>query len=394
MAGHNAMDSAASADRAVALTEALIARASVTPSDAGCQSQIAAHLESAGFTIEWLPRGEVTNLLATRGQSGPLLLFVGHTDVVPPGPAADWQSSPFAPTRRNGCLYGRGSADMKTSVAAFVTACETLAATPSAIDSLRIAIALTSDEEGPAQDGIRAIAPVIADRLGTIDWCLVGEPSSQSTLGDTIRVGRRGSLSGEITVTGRQGHVAYPDQADNPLHRLTPVLAELVNVQWDTGTDEFPPTQLQVTGIDTDTDAGNVIPGRASARFNLRYSPATTAEALQQRIAQTLDAHAPTAAIDWHHSAVPFAGDAGPLRQAVIDVIAAQTGAAPIANTAGGTSDGRFIAPLGAEVVEFGPVNQSIHQVDEHVALAAIGQLTEAYEAIIRRLGRSAPLPD
>ena len=394
MAANDTMDAATRANRALALTEALIARASVTPGDAGCQPRIAEHLAAAGFDIEWLPRGEVTNMLATRGQSGPLLLFVGHTDVVPPGPAADWQSPPFEPVRRDGCLFGRGSADMKASVAAFVTACETVAATPEAIDGLRIAVALTSDEEGPAQDGMRAIAPILAARLGTIDWCLVGEPSSQTTLGDTLRVGRRGSLSGEIIVTGRQGHVAYPDQADNPLHRLAPILADLVDTQWDNGTDEFPPTQLQLTGIDADTDAGNVIPGRASARFNLRYSPAISAETLQQRITHTLQAHAPAATVQWHHSAVPFASEAGPLRQTIREVIEARTGTPPVANTAGGTSDGRFIAPLGAEVVEFGPVNQSIHQVDEHVAVDAIGQLTEAYAAIIRRLGRSVRPPD
>ena len=381
------------ADRAVALTEALIARPSVTPDDAGCQPMLAEYLAAAGFDIEWLPRGEVTNMLATRGRSGPLLLFVGHTDVVPPGPAAGWQSPPFEPTRRDGCLFGRGSADMKASVAAFITACEAVAAAPEAIDGLRIAVALTSDEEGPAQDGIRAIAPILAERLGTIDWCLVGEPSSRTTLGDTIRVGRRGSLSGEITVIGRQGHVAYPDQADNPVHRLAPVLADLVGTRWDGGTDEFPPTRLQITGLDTDTDAGNVIPGRASARFNLRYSPAISAETLQQRITDTLRAHAPAATLQWHHSAVPFASEAGALRQTIRDVIEARTGAPPVANTAGGTSDGRFIAPLGAEVVEFGPVNQSIHQIDEHVAVDAIGQLTEAYVAVIRRLGRIARPP-
>lgn len=394
MAAGDTVRTADSADRALALTEALIERRSVTPADAGCQSLIADHLTAVGFGIEWLPRGDVTNMLATRGQSGPLLLFVGHTDVVPPGPVDSWQSPPFEPTRRDGHLFGRGSADMKTSVAAFVTACEAVATVPEATEGLRIAIALTSDEEGPAQDGIKAIAPILGKRLGTIDWCLVGEPSSQTTLGDTIRVGRRGSLSGEIAVTGRQGHVAYPDQADNPVHRLAPALADLVSAQWDDGTDEFPPTRLQITGIDTDTDAGNVVPGRASARFNLRYSPASTAEALQGRIAATLEGHAPLATIDWHHSAVPFASEAGPLRETISDVIRDQTGNAPIANTAGGTSDGRFIAPLGAEVVEFGPVNRSIHQVDENIAVDAIGQLTEAYTAVIRRLARIARRPD
>ena len=384
------MDARVSTQQAIALTEALIARASVTPDDAGCQTLVAEHLAAAGFAIDWLPRGPVSNLLATRGQDGPVLLFVGHTDVVPPGPADAWSSPPFEPTWRDDQLYGRGSADMKASVAAFVTACE--AAT--AATGLRIAVALTSDEEGPAQEGIRAIAPLIAERLGGIDWCLVGEPSSQNQLGDTIRVGRRGSLSGEIAVTGRQGHVAYPAQADNPLHRLMPLMAELAVTRWDDGTREFPPTGLQITGVDAATDAINVIPGHASARFNLRYSPASTAEDLQQRIQAMADAHAPGATIDWKHSAQPFASEPGALRRAIEAVITRRRGVAPRADTAGGTSDGRFIAPLGAEVVEFGPVNQSIHQVDEHVALDAIGQLARDYAEIIQRLAQPGPRQD
>jgi len=375
---------------AIALAQALIARASVTPDDAGCQTMIAEQLAEAGFAIEWMPRGKVTNLLATRGQTGPVLLFVGHTDVVPPGPADDWTSPPFEPTRRDGRLYGRGSADMKTSVAAFVTACLTLPASA----NLRLAIALTSDEEGPARDGIRAIAPVIDERLGGIDWCLVGEPSSRTQLGDTVRVGRRGSLSGAVTVNGRQGHVAYPDQADNALHRLLALMAELSNTHWDDGSGDFPPTRLQVTGIDAATDAGNVIPGQASARFNLRYAPASTAESLQRRIRAIADRHAPAAAIDWDHSAAPFASEPGRLRQAINTVIARRRGQPPQANTAGGTSDGRFIAPLGAEVVEFGPVNETIHQADEHVALEAIDQLAADYAAIIQYLDEPDRTPD
>ena len=374
------------------LAEALIARASVTPADAGCQALLADRLATAGYRIEWLPRGEVSNLLAVRGDSGPVLLFVGHTDVVPSGPSAAWQSPPFEPTRRDGRLYGRGSADMKTSVAAFVTACERLAKA-GADSGMRIALALTSDEEGPAEHGIQAIAPDLAARLGGIDWCLVGEPSSEARLGDTIRVGRRGSLSGEIVVPGRQGHVAYPDQADNPLHRLAPVLAELTASTWDAGTDAFPPTTLQLTGIDADTDAVNVTPGRATARFNLRYSPASTAAGLRAGIEAVVSAHAPQARIAWRHSANPYASEAGALREAVTATIREQTGQTPAASTAGGTSDGRFIAPLGAEVVEFGPVNASIHQIDEHVDLATPGQLSEAYEAIIRRLARPSRQP-
>lgn len=383
---------------ALELAEALIARPSITPEDAGCQALIAERLTALGFAIHRLPHGEVSNLLALRepaegaAADAPLLLFLGHTDVVPTGPAEAWQSDPFTPTRRDGRLYGRGAADMKGSVAAWLAACERL------IDAgdggmLRLGVLLTSDEEGPARDGIRAVAPTLTELTGPIDWCLVGEPSSEHILGDTIRVGRRGSLSASLTVSGRQGHVAYPALADNPLHRLAPILAALVTEHWDGGTAAFPPTTLQVTGIETDTDAGNVIPGEAVARFNLRFSPASTAAGLQARVEAVVAEHAPGATIDWHLSAEPFESEPGPLRHAIMTTVEAHTGQTPTANTAGGTSDGRFIAPLGAEVVELGPVNASIHQVNESVGLEELQALSELYEAVIRRLAETTHPP-
>ena len=380
----------------LALAEALIARPSITPDDAGCQALLAERLAALGFALHSLPQGEVSNLLALRSPDSagatdsrtPLLLFLGHTDVVPTGPVEAWQSEPFTPSIRDGRLYGRGAADMKGSVAAWVTACERLLESE-ALGGLRLGILLTSDEEGPANDGIRAIAPTLTYLTGPIEWCLVGEPSSEHTLGDTIRIGRRGSLSGTVTVTGRQGHVAYPALADNSLHRVTTLLAELVAEEWDHGTPAFPPTTLQVTGIDADTDASNVIPGESSARFNLRFSPASTATELQARITDIVNRHAPSARIDWHLSAEPFSSEPGALREAITACVQAQLGLTPRGNTAGGTSDGRFIAPLGAEVVEIGPVNASIHQVDESIGIAELEALSELYEAIIRRLAAS-----
>ncbi len=377
----------------LALAEALIARASVTPADAGCQALIGGRLKDLGFSLHDLSRGEVSNLLALQDEgsdAAPLLLFLGHTDVVPPGPDSAWSSPPFTPTRRNGKLYGRGAADMKGSVAAWIAACERLLAT-GPLPELRLGVLLTSDEEGPATHGIRAVAEELLVHTGPIDWCLVGEPSSARALGDTIRVGRRGSLSGTLRVPGRQGHVAYPALADNPLHRLAPVLAELVTEQWDTGTAVFPATTLQLTGIDTDTDASNVIPGEAVARFNLRFSPASTASALRGRIGAIVQRHAPAATLEWWLSAEPFESEPGALRAAISASVAERCGITPEANTAGGTSDGRFIAPLGAEVVELGPVNATIHQVDECVDIAELEALSGLYEDIIRRLARLHP---
>ena len=377
----------------LALTKALIDRPSVTPADAGCQPLIAERLEALGWHTQSLNHGEVSNLLCLSPGHGPLLLFLGHTDVVPAEPQDAWRSPPFTATARDGVLYGRGAADMKSSVAAFITACERTTRGWGDL-GIRIGVLLTSDEEGPARDGIRALAPTLSGHTGVIDWCLVGEPSSQESLGDVIRIGRRGSLSGDITLSGRQGHVAYPDLADNALHHLSDFLSALIAEHWDDGTADFPPTHLEVTGIETDTDASNVIPGQAIARFNLRFSPASTKASLTQRIEALARQHSPTAVINWNLSAEPFISAPGLLRAVVAEVITANTGQVPIGNTAGGTSDGRFIAPLGAEVVEFGPINASIHQVDEHIVIAELNQLSACYEEIIKRLAHSSQKTD
>ncbi|PWG63899.1 succinyl-diaminopimelate desuccinylase [Sediminicurvatus halobius] len=367
------------------LARALIRRPSVTPEDAGCQALIAERLAPLDFAAETLRFGEVTNLWLRRGEAAPLLVFLGHTDVVPPGPEARWRHPPFEPALEDGLLYGRGAADMKGSVAAFVTACERVFGAAEGVSG-SVALLLTSDEEGPARDGTRRVAETLAARGEGIDWCLVGEPSSEARFGDVIKVGRRGSLNGWLTVRGRQGHVAYPHLADNPVHRLAPLLAELVAMEWDRGTDEFPPTTFQISNLEAGTGAGNVIPGEARVAFNLRFSPASTAAGLEARIAAMVAAHGLDAELAWQRSAEPFASEPGPLRAALIDAVTAETGEPPRPSTAGGTSDGRFIAPLGAEVVELGPRNATIHQVDEHVAAADLDALSHVYEAVIRRL--------
>lgn len=370
----------------VDLARALIRRPSVTPEDGGCQPLIAERLAPHGFVAETLRFGEVTNLWLRRGGTGPLLVFLGHTDVVPPGPESRWRHPPFEPAVEAGRLYGRGAADMKGSIAAFVTACERVFGAAGAPGGGSVAVLLTSDEEGPARDGTRRVAEALARRGERIDWCLVGEPSSETRVADTIKVGRRGSLNGSLTVHGRQGHVAYPQLADNPVHRLAPLLAELVATDWDPGTDAFPPTTLQVTAVEAGTGAGNVIPGEVTVTFNLRFSPASTAAGLERRIAAMVQAHGVNAELEWQRSAEPFGSEPGPLRTALEDAVTAETGEPPRPSTAGGTSDGRFIAPLGAEVVELGPRNATIHQVDEHVATADLDSLSRIYEAVIRRL--------
>jgi succinyl-diaminopimelate desuccinylase len=364
----------------------LIARRSVTPDDAGCQALVAGRLRRAGFAIETLRFGEVDNLWATHGDGeGPVLVLLGHTDVVPPGPREAWASDPFVPEVRDGVLYGRGAADMKGSVAAFVVAVERfVAAHPRHAGT--VAMLLTSDEEGDAIDGVRRVADVFRERGQRIDWCVTGEPSSKKTLGDLLRVGRRGTLSATLTVKGVQGHVAYPEKARNPIHQALPALAGLAARRWDEGYASFPPTSLQVSNFNAGTGANNVIPGEARVLFNLRYNPNWSAAGLETECEQVLRAHGLDYAIDWHRGGESFHTPEGPLRAAAREVLARFAGGAPEESTGGGTSDARFIAPLGAQCIEVGPVNASIHKVDEHVSVADLEALPDLYLALLERL--------
>ncbi len=368
----------------LALASELISRPSVTPDDAGCQALIAQRLEKAGFAIESLRFGEVDNLWATHGQGGPVLVLLGHTDVVPPGPFHAWTSDPFVPTVRDGVLYGRGAADMKGSVAAFVVAAERfVAAHPDHPGTL--AVLLTSDEEGDAIDGVRRVAQTFRDRGQRIDWCITGEPSSTERLGDLLRVGRRGSLSGTLTVKGVQGHVAYPHKARNPIHLAAPALAELAARHWDDGYESFPPTSLQVSNIHAGTGANNVIPGEVQVLFNLRYNPHWDATRLEAEVTAMLDRHGLDYTLAWHRSGEPFYTPEGRLRATAREVLSEFAGAPPEESTGGGTSDARFIAPLGAQCIEVGPVNASIHQVDEHVRVADLEALPALYLRLVER---------
>lgn len=371
------------------LTCELIRRRSLTPDDAGCMTVVAGRLEARGFRCEDLSFREVANLWATHGQGGPVLAFLGHVDVVPSGPESQWTSPPFEPTVREGRLYGRGAADMKSGVAAMVVALEQfVAAHPDHRGT--VALLLTSDEEGPINvDGVRRVARLFRETGRRIDWCVVGEPSSQERLGDLIRVGRRGSLSLKLTAHGVQGHVAYPDKAKNPIHVLAPVLAELAATRWDEGNADFPPTTFQISNIHGGTGALNVIPGSVMVDANFRFGTASSAESLRERTEAMLKKSGIDHAIEWNLSGEPFhSPEGGKLRETVIDVCRELCGIEPEPSTGGGTSDGRFIAPLGAEVVEIGPVNATIHKIDEHVALDDLERLPAIHFAIAKRLLR------
>ena len=367
------------------LTEDLIRRRSVTPEDTGCMELIAARLEPLGFNAEYLDFGETKNLWLRRGEAGPLFVFLGHTDVVPPGPLENWTSPPFDPTIRDGKLFGRGAADMKGSIAAMTTALEAfIAGHPNHRGS--IAVLLTSDEEGDAKDGIVKVVDVLKARREKIDWCLVGEPSSFDRLGDVIRVGRRGSLCAVLRVFGVQGHVAYPDKADNPIHRFAPALAELTAEVWDEGNEFFPPTRFQVSNLNGGTGADNVIPGHLDVLFNFRFSTCLTEEQIKARVHAILDKHGLRYELTWRLSGAPFLTTQTDLVDAVQQALLAVTGQPARADTGGGTSDGRFIAPTGAQVVELGPLNASIHKIDENTPVEDLETLSKVYRQVLVNL--------
>ncbi|TVS13972.1 MAG: succinyl-diaminopimelate desuccinylase [Wenzhouxiangella sp.] len=377
---------AASGADVLALARALISRPSVTPDDAGCCELIAGRLEAAGMATEFVDVGEVRNLLAVHGSGAPHLMLLGHTDVVPPGPEQAWTSPPFEPAVRNGFLHGRGAADMKGSVAAFVVALERfLTEVPGHAGT--VSLLLTSDEEGVARDGVRAMVPVLKQRGLLPDFCLVGEPSSRDHLGDEIRIGRRGSIQARLTVRGVQGHTAYAHAADNPVHRAGPLLAELGGLVFEDGDPFFPPTKLQISNVRAGTGAENVTPGTLEVWFNIRNNPHSLADKLKDRIEAIIERHDPGPwTLDWRISGEPFGPAAGALPAAVTAACRDILGREPEANTGGGTSDGRFLGPEGVSVVELGPVNRSIHQVDECVRLSDLEQLPRVYADVIRRL--------
>ncbi len=367
------------------LSKALIARRSLTPDDGGCQDILIERLEKLGFAIERMRFGDVDNLWARRGSSGPLVVFAGHTDVVPSGPPESWFSPPFEPTIRDGMLYGRGAADMKTSIAAFITAIEAFIADhPEHAGS--IALLITSDEEGVAVDGTVRVVEVLQARGETIDYCIVGEPTSNKLVGDMIKNGRRGSLSGKLIVKGTQGHIAYPHLLKNPIHMVAPAIAELATTSWDEGNEYFPPTSWQVSNINGGTGATNVVPGTVEILFNFRFSTASTERGLKDRVHAILDKHQVTYDLEWELSGKPYITPKGDLVAAISKAIEQSYGITPELSTSGGTSDGRFIADICPQVIEFGPLNATIHKLNECVAVADIEPLKLTYQLTLENL--------
>ena len=363
----------------------LIRQPSLTPDDAGCQDLIAEALQPAGFKAEFLTYGEVRNVWLRRGQVDPLLVFAGHTDVVPTGPIEQWHYPPFSATVQDGILHGRGAADMKGSLAAMVTACQQFVVNhPNHRGS--IALLITSDEEGPANNGTVKVVEMLCDREEIIDWCVVGEPTSREQTGDVIKNGRRGSLGGKLTIQGVQGHVAYPHLADNPIHRAAEIVTRLTAQTWDEGNEFFPPTTFQVSNLNSGTGASNVIPAQAELDFNLRYSPESSIESIKERVNALCQQVCTDYEIDWYRPNLPFQTQPGELVDAASAAIYAVTGLTTDLSTEGGTSDGRFIAPTGAQVIELGPVNRTIHQINEQVAVADLETLAIIYQKILENL--------
>ncbi|KPC52945.1 succinyl-diaminopimelate desuccinylase [Amantichitinum ursilacus] len=373
------------ADPTLELTQQLMRQASVTPDDANCQKMMADRLSQLGFHIEPMRFGDVDNLWARRGTSGPVLVFAGHTDVVPTGPLERWHSDPFAPAIRDGHLFGRGAADMKASLAAFITATEAFVADhPNHKGS--IAFLITSDEEGPAKDGTVKVIEALTERGETLDYCIVGEPTSSEQFGDMIKNGRRGSLSGHLTVHGVQGHIAYPHLARNPIHMLAPALAELTETEWDHGNEYFPPTTWQVSNMHSGTGATNVIPGTVEVLFNFRFSTENTADTLKEKLEGILQRHGVEYDLEWSLSGEPYLTGTGDLVDAMQAAIEEETGVRPVLSTTGGTSDGRFIAKHCAQVIEFGPLNATIHKLNECVAVDHLPKLSGVYRRALEKL--------
>lgn len=369
----------------IALAKTLIERPSITPDDQGCQDIIGQRLQACGFALEALPFNDVNNLWARRGDTGPVLCLAGHTDVVPAGPVENWQSDPFKPSIRDGLLYGRGAADMKGALAAMVCACERFVNThPEHTGS--IALLITSDEEGISIDGTKRVVATLQQRNVAVDYCVVGEATCSAKLGDTIKIGRRGSLSGSLMVYGIQGHIAYPALAENPIHEVAPALTELTQHQFDKGNKYFDATSLQISNIHAGTGANNVIPGELTIDFNIRYSPETNAETLMKFVEDTLVKHDLNYRVDWHHSGNSYLSTPAVLCKSLSEVIERELGLTPEYSTSGGTSDGRFIANMDCEVIEFGPINKTIHKVDECVMVGDLERLSLIYEALLVKM--------
>tara|TARA_B100000902_G_scaffold133157_1_gene131687 strand:- start:639 stop:1769 length:1131 start_codon:yes stop_codon:yes gene_type:complete len=373
-------------DPTLKLTKELISKQSITPSDEGCQELIAERLEAINFRIEHMPFGDVNNLWATYGEKGPLFVFLGHTDVVPTGPTEEWSSDPFTPSERDGLLYGRGAADMKGSVAAFITAIEEFISENKEDIKGRIGVMLTSDEEGPAVNGVEKVVEELSQRDEKINWCLIGEPTANKEVGDVIKIGRRGSIGSNIKIKGVQGHIAYPQNAKNPIHLAAGAISEISELSWKDETGKFQDSVLQISNLNSGTGASNVIPGSLTLDLNVRHSPSTTTEEIKVAVENILDSHALSYEINWTKGGNPFLNTQTSLIDSVKKAIESLTGITPEQTTDGGTSDGRFIAPTGAEIVELGPVNESIHKIDEHVNIEDLSLLSKIYANVLQRL--------